>query len=565
MQTPYGEIPERFVKDMSAQEMHDYLRQRYSRRNFLRGAAALGAVAAAGPVFWRQTYANASTAGSPTGPQWIALGPDPAREMHVSWSAGAYETAANVPSPMVRWGLTSEYGSVLNAASDLVPTPVNAPASNIDLTAYQHALLTNLTPDTTYHYSVSNDGVNWGPDTTFRTGKWGVRDFRFCATGDEDTYTTSSEPVMQSIASFDPDFTIVAGDLSYASDDGTYNGTGIPLPYNPSAWDVYFGLLGPSAAQSIPWMVGMGNHDVEPLTDNGFAGILTRFPHLGANRATAGSGSKVVQSFTYGNVAIIGLDDSDVSALDTVNNGYTGGQQTTWLIEQLTKYRDPRFGVDFIVVFFHHCPYCSGGPCSDGGDRYVWQPIFDRFDVDLVINGHNHLYERVYPIRNNVVQAEVPPGGTIDPVRDGTTYICTGGGGAGLAASATSGWYGTSGGGDLATTGTGTPLIRVWGSETSLGVGSGGTSSEPDTVTGWSAYRRAQYCHLVIDVTAPRFWGGQTSMHIRAIDPTQSGSTITSITNEVVMDDVTLVRRSVAGPAHDHGGPSAPRAANGGS
>lgn len=98
--------------------------------------------------------------------------------------------------------------------------------------------------------------------------------------------------------------------------------------------------------------------------DNGFAGILTRFPHLGANRATAGSGSKVVQSFTDGTVAIIGLDDSDVSALDTVNNGYTGGRQTSWLIEQLTKHRALGSGIDFIVVFFHHCPYCSGGTGS---------------------------------------------------------------------------------------------------------------------------------------------------------------------------------------------------------
>jgi hypothetical protein len=46
-------------------------------------------------------------------------------------------------------------------------------------------------------------------------------------------------------------------------------------------------------------------------------------------------------------------------------------------------------------------------------------PIFDQFDVDLVINGHNHLYERVYPMRNNVVQAHVPPDGTIAPATQG--------------------------------------------------------------------------------------------------------------------------------------------------
>jgi hypothetical protein len=178
----------------------------------------------------------------------------------------------------------------------------------------------------------------------------------------------------------------------------------------------------------------------------------------------------------------------------------------------------------------------------------VWQPIFDQFDVDLVINGHNHLYERVNPLRGNVVQAEVAPGGTIHPATDGTTYICTGGGGAGLAASATSGWFGPSGGGDM-TSDTATPTLTVWGSETSLGIGSGGTSAEPDPVTDWSAYRRAQYCHLVIDVTAPKHHGGQTSMHIRAIDPSQSGSTISSINNPVVMDSVTLVRDSAAHPS----------------
>src|ERR1700744_1628957 len=101
METPYGEIPERFVKDMSAQEMHDYLKRRYSRRRFLGGTAGAGALAVAGPMLWSRSFTDTSAAGSPTGPQWIALGSDPATEMHVSWSAGAYTTKANVPKPVV--------------------------------------------------------------------------------------------------------------------------------------------------------------------------------------------------------------------------------------------------------------------------------------------------------------------------------------------------------------------------------------------------------------------------------------------------------------------------------
>jgi hypothetical protein len=436
-----------------------------------------------------------------------------------------------------------------------VPTPPGAPTQ--ELTSYQHALITDLLPDTEYHYSVSNDGKSWGPDTTFQTGKTGLVDFRFCATGDENSYSTSSAPIMQSISSFDPDFTIVSGDLSYASDDGTYSGVGTPMAYTPSAWDSYFAVLGSSGGQSIPWMVGPGNHDVEPFGDNGFGGLVTRFPHFGPNRANAGSGSQVVQSFTYSNVAIIGLDDSDVSTLDTVNNGYTGGKQTSWFIDQLKKYRAADAGVDFIVVFFHHCPYCSGGPGSDGGDRTVWQPIFDQYNVDLVINGRNHLYERVYPMIGNVIQAEVPSGGAVDPSKAGTTYICTGGGGQSLAATDTSGWFGPSGGG--AETGlTGSSIIAEYsGGETASGGSGTVETSEPDPTSGWSAYRRGQFCHLVIDVTAPTIRGGRTTMLIRAIDPAQSGAEsgpITSITPpENVMDSITLVRSSVTGPGHrDH-------------
>jgi len=102
METPYGEIPEKFLKDMSRQDMCYYMKARHSRRRFLKGAAATGALAVAGPIFWRQTYAAATTVASAPGSQWIAYGPDPSSEMWISWNAGNASTAANVPSPVVR-------------------------------------------------------------------------------------------------------------------------------------------------------------------------------------------------------------------------------------------------------------------------------------------------------------------------------------------------------------------------------------------------------------------------------------------------------------------------------
>ena len=77
METPYGHIPEKFVRDMSVQEMHDYLaaRGRYRRRAVLKGAGILGLSAAVSTAFWRQPSAFASTAAAP---QWIGYGQDPA-------------------------------------------------------------------------------------------------------------------------------------------------------------------------------------------------------------------------------------------------------------------------------------------------------------------------------------------------------------------------------------------------------------------------------------------------------------------------------------------------------
>jgi hypothetical protein len=84
-------------------------------------------------------------------------------------------------------------------------------------------------------------------------------------------------------------------------------------------------------------------------------------------------------------------------------------------------------------VFFHHCAYCT---CtthgSEGGVRQFWTPLFDQFSVDLVINGHNHIYERTDPLIAGAVTTAAPIGSTIEPATQGTTYVTSGGAGKSL-------------------------------------------------------------------------------------------------------------------------------------
>jgi Purple acid Phosphatase, N-terminal domain/Calcineurin-like phosphoesterase len=74
--------------------------------------------------------------------------------------------------------------------------------------------------------------------------------------------------------------------------------------------------------------------------------------------------------------------------------------QTVWLEETLAEARrDP--SVDMIVVFMHQCAMSTSvkGNGSDLGIRQAWLPLFDKFEVDLVLSGHEHDYERSYPVR----------------------------------------------------------------------------------------------------------------------------------------------------------------------
>ena len=80
--------------------------------------------------------------------------------------------------------------------------------------------------------------------------------------------------------------------------------------------------------------------------------------------------------------------------------GYSGGAQTAWLERTLAAGRGDA-SVDWIIVQMHQCA-CSSSATGNGSDlgiRQHWLPLFDRYQVDLVLAGHDHDYERSFPVR----------------------------------------------------------------------------------------------------------------------------------------------------------------------
>ncbi|MFJ2728010.1 purple acid phosphatase family protein [Streptomyces collinus] len=431
METPDFGIPRPLAERMSMAEQYEYLRARLVPRRTLVTAGAVaggllagcsggaGAAARPGPSASRVSGSVVRPFG-----RHLAFGADPRTQMRVSW-----QVPFAVRRPYLRLGTRpDDLGRRVPAELRNLRTPGVRGVRRAVEQYYLHAALDGLRPGTTYYYGVGHEG--WDPAApahraalaSFRTAPAAAERFVFTAFGDQGVGRAANAND-HLVRRQDPAFHLHAGDICYAD----VNGAGRTSDgYDPTFWDLFLKQNEP-VARSVPWMVTTGNHDMEAwYSPDGYGGQLARFslPDSGFDpRGTPGA-----YAFTYGNTAFVALDANDVSYEIPANHGHSDGRQTRWLDAKLRELRARR-GVDFVVVFFHHCAYSTSQHASDGGVRAKWLPLLARHRVDLVINGHNHVYERTDAIRNGAVGREVPIGGSTDPARDGIVYVTAGGGG----------------------------------------------------------------------------------------------------------------------------------------
>lgn len=111
-------------------------------------------------------------------------------------------------------------------------------------------------------------------------------------------------------------------------------------------------------------------------------------------------------SFNYGHAHFI--------CLDTNIPYYPGSLQYEWLKQDLES--KMRRQTMWTFVYFHHPPWSEGWPDYPGeiDVRNYLVPLFEKYHVDMVFNGHTHDYERGF--------------------LNGVYYIITGGGGCTLEA-----------------------------------------------------------------------------------------------------------------------------------
>jgi hypothetical protein len=409
-----------------------------SRRQVLAGAGGTGLLAATmGPLKAAAARARRARAGGLAGiadgtPEQIHLtwGESPTTGVVVSWAS-----PGQAARPRVRVG------------QRVIPAELRHYTDGIsgETVWTYHARVDGLRPGATYAYVVTadNDGNAADPfSAIFRTAPQGRAPFRFTSFGDLATPNTDwvlsygqSAYAVEAVESFQPLFHLLNGDLCYANLNPTKQ---------PAVWRD-FGNNNQASAANRPWMPCPGNHEVEfGNGPQGLTSYLTRYM-LPDNHMPSFTGRWY--SFRIGSVLFVSLDADDViyqdaaafvagpAALTPVAStghppiepgtsfyirGYSGGAQTAWLERTLADGRADE-SIDWIIVQMHQCAASSSatGNGSDLGIREEWLPLFDRYQVDLVVCGHDHDYERSFPVRgaDAGVGHEVATGAAVNTLR----------------------------------------------------------------------------------------------------------------------------------------------------
>lgn len=378
------------------------------------GATLLLALTVASPAVSAQDPGE-NPLGEPNGVH-VAYGEDPSSSMVISWAGPPAEESF------------VKYGTAVRQ-QEVQATPEPLPGT--DQVAYS-ATLEDLNPDTSYVYTVETGGVRSevfrfrtapapggeeGPRFTFAAwADHGVRDPFSPMPGPSTPAPTRNADLAQEI---DPDFHLAAGDISYAKG-------------HAPTWDRYFDAFQPYLAET-PYMTVPGDHERE--RGQGYTQYDARLemPDEPRDRWYA---------FRYANALVVGLNTGEMCREEeavqaTPTDEWTCGGPDDGASQDRGRYPNPRqlfflesrlqeasrtTSIDWTIVVHHHPAYSSGPSGPDPDVQQYWVPLYDEHGVDLVISGHDQVYQRSQPLRY---------GNTSGP---GTTYVVNGAGGAGLQA-----------------------------------------------------------------------------------------------------------------------------------
>jgi acid phosphatase type 7 len=331
-----------------------------------------------------------ATAASAAGP--ITKGP---WLQHVTPTSAVVRVEVDPPAPVtLEVGMSSKVGSADSGAGSVIESR--------EVRALHTMLVKGLEPATRYSFTVRAHGAPRYGALTTAPPEDSASAFRFLVYGDSRTDDAGHSAVVRAMVAAASDFLINTGDL--VSNGGS-----------ASQWQTFFDIEAPLTRER-PLFACVGNHELIdgagmnyvryfgpaelPKTVTAPVPALTGTP-LGEAPAAAVTLDQLSGTFRWSNARFF-LVNGMVS--------YTSGPSRAWLERVLTE-SDTEAGLVWRIVVVHHGPWSSG----PHGDNALLQEakipaLLRAHNVDLVISGHDHIYER--------------------GAADGLSYLVSGGGGA---------------------------------------------------------------------------------------------------------------------------------------
>lgn len=233
--------------------------------------------------------------------------------------------------------------------------------------------ITDLSPNTKYFYQTSTDGGFTSALDFFYTAKTdSSTEISFLHYGDCGYNNTVQNEIAALMVGDSTEFGIVAGDVDQGTGDN----------YD----EVFFGPYTDLMKNTCQYTC-IGNHDTYA---DGAATYLDAF-YLPSNNPQQ---TERYYSFSWGNAKFICLDG---------NIDYSiGSDQHNWMLNEL-KCNDRQW----LFMFFHQPPWTNAWSLDywiPFTDYYQYQgnvdmrtdlvPYFEQYNVDFVLNGHSHCYQR---------------------------------------------------------------------------------------------------------------------------------------------------------------------------
>lgn len=317
-------------------------------------------------------------------------------------SRGPYLQKATPTSMNILWYTSPASIGLVRYGTDPTNLAVASPLTG-SLTAH-NVSLTGLLPNTKYYYSIetntavlerTSDNYFVTPPTIGTEKKT-----RIWAMGCFGSGKLPQRMVQERFLEYNRntyiDFSLQMGDLAYPNASEQDFQSNYFQPYQ------YYRTM-----KQAPIYPSLGNHEYgmvsynyNNLTGLTYYNVFDLFTN--AEAGGVASTTERYYSFNYGNIHVVSIDPygKEVNNLHVWENG---SAQRQWLVSDLAANTQK-----WTIIMVHTPPYSKGKHDSDdniaepemNGVRTNLVPLFDQYNVDLVLAAHSHDYERSRLIKN---------------------------------------------------------------------------------------------------------------------------------------------------------------------